>query len=55
MWATVIIASLLAAVFLVIVVNEIRKKKRGIRSCSCGGGCGSCQLCHRGEQENQTK
>ena len=51
MWPTIIIASLLAAVFVAIVVNEIRKKKQGKSSCNCGGSCGACGLCHKSEDE----
>ena len=37
---TAVIALAVAAVFIAIVVCEIRKKKRG--ECSCGGNCASC-------------
>lgn len=40
--ATILIAIAVGAVFVAIVVNEIRKKKKGISSCSCGGNCGAC-------------
>ena len=42
MLPTIIVASIIAFVFIAIIVNEIRKKKSGRSSCSCGGNCGSC-------------
>jgi hypothetical protein len=42
---TLIVALLIAALVVAIVVNEIRKKKQGIGSCSCGGNCGACGGC----------
>ena len=39
-WPTIIIASLVAIVFLAIVVAEVRKRKSGKGACSCGGSCG---------------
>lgn len=41
-WPTIIIASLVAIVFLAIVVAEVRKRKSGKGACSCGGSCGGC-------------
>lgn len=49
MLPTIIITTLIAIVFVLIVLNGIRNKKRGKHSCSCGGRCGSCGmsgLCH---------
>ncbi len=46
---TLIVLSLVAAAFIAVVVNEIRKKKQGKGSCSCGGSCGACPMggsCH---------
>ena len=49
---TTIITVLIAFVFLAIVISEIRKKKNGKGSCSCGGSCGACGMnCHERQQE----
>ena len=45
MWQTVLVASIVAVIFVAIVVNEIIKKKKGKSSCSCGKSCGACGLC----------
>lgn len=45
---TFIIALIIAAIVVGIIVNEIKKKKRGETSCSCG--CGNCAFkdnCHK--------
>lgn len=39
---TLIILAIVATVFVAIVATEIRNKKRGKNSCSCGGNCGNC-------------
>ncbi len=44
MTLTVIIAALIGVAFVAIVANEVRKKKKGIHTCSCGGNCGACPL-----------
>ena len=47
--ATIVVALLVAAVFVAIVANEIHKRKSGKGFCSCGG-CSSCALrgsCHK--------
>ncbi len=41
---TLIIALIIAAVFIAIVVNGLRRRKKGKHACSCGE-CGSCGLC----------
>lgn len=44
---TIIVASVVAAVFIAIVINEIRKRKSGKGGCSCGcGGCAMRDTCH---------
>ncbi len=43
---TIIISAVIGLVFVAIVVNEIIKRKKGKPSCSCGGNCGACGLCH---------
>lgn len=48
-WSTIIIAVIIAAVFIAIVVNAVRSKKKGKHSCSCVGGCSGCAMngsCH---------
>ncbi len=45
---TIIIASIVAVIFVAIVVSEIIKKKKGKSSCSCGcGGCAFKDSCHK--------
>lgn len=44
---TIIVGAIVAAVFVAIIVNEIRKKKKGISSCGCGcENCASAGMCH---------
>lgn len=42
---TAIVFGIVVLVFGIIVFNEIRKKKQGKGSCSCG--CSSCNLCDK--------
>ncbi len=45
---TIIIASIVAVIFIAIVASEIIKKKKGKSSCSCGcGGCAFKDSCHK--------
>ncbi|MDO4608658.1 MAG: FeoB-associated Cys-rich membrane protein [Clostridia bacterium] len=45
---TIIILSVIAVIFVAIVINEIRKKKQGKSSCSCGcGGCAFKDSCNK--------
>ena len=53
MWPTIIVASLVVILFVVIVVNEIRKKKNGKSTCSCGGNCGACGMSCNKDNENK--
>ncbi|MBQ3081356.1 MAG: FeoB-associated Cys-rich membrane protein [Clostridia bacterium] len=56
MWPTIIIATVVAVVFIAIVVKGIINKKNGKSSCSCGSGCGSCSLkgtCHANTEKNE--
>jgi len=47
---TVIIGVIIAAVFAVIVIRGILKRKRGEGGCGCGcSGCPNSSLCHGGE------
>ena len=43
-WPTFLIATLVAAVFLAIVIAGIHNKKKGKHNCSCGGNCGACGI-----------
>ena len=44
-WPTALVASIIGGIVVLIIIGEIRKKKRGQSSCSCGGNCGACGLC----------
>ncbi len=50
-WSTIIVAGIVAVVFLTIVYNEVRRIKSGKGACSCGGSCASCGLCKNHAQE----
>ena len=55
---TIIISAVIAVIFVAIVVNEIKKKKNGTHSCSCGGNCGACGVdCHKttSQKNDQSK
>ena len=52
-WPTIIVASILAVIFLAIVITGIRNKKKGKHSCSSCGSCGGCAMngsCHKTEE-----
>lgn len=56
-WPTIIVAAVVAAVFLTIVIKGVINRKNGKSYCKCGGGCGSCALkdtCH-GKDKGNTK
>ena len=45
---TIIVALIIFGIVALIIANEIKKKKRGESSCSCG--CGNCAFkdnCHK--------
>ncbi|MBE6634883.1 MAG: FeoB-associated Cys-rich membrane protein [Ruminococcaceae bacterium] len=42
---TVIVAGIVAALFIAVTAKMIIDKKKGKSSCSCGGNCGACGLC----------
>ena len=44
---TLVVSLALVAVVSAIIVSMIKNKKKGRHS--CGGNCGSCGLCHKGE------
>lgn len=51
-WPTIIVAALVAAIFLAIVISGIRNRKKDKTFCSCGGSCGGCGMsgtCHKSE------
>ena len=44
---TFIVGAILAIIFAAIIVSSVKRRKNG--GCSCGGGCGGCQMkgiCH---------
>lgn len=44
---TILIGTLVAVVFLVIIIREVRNRKKGKGSCSCGcSDCGMSDICH---------
>ena len=47
---TILVGSIVAIIFVAIIVSEIHKRKSGKGSCSCGcGGCGMKDICHEKE------
>lgn len=43
---TIIVSAIIAAIFVVIVISEIKKKKSG-KGCGCGcSGCAMADSCH---------
>ena len=61
-WLTVIIASVIFAVAVLVLIFEIRKRIQGKPTCSCGGSCSSCPVggCQyatavKKESENENK
>lgn len=42
---TIIVATIVALVFLAIVGHIIRRRKKGKTCCSCGSSCTGCSLC----------
>lgn len=47
-WITYVIAGLVALGVIAVIVSEIRKKKQGKGSCSCGcQGCAMKDQCHK--------
>ena len=48
---TLLIAALVAAVFVAIVTSGVRKRKKGGTGCGCGcAGCPNAGVCHPQEQ-----
>ena len=51
-WPTIIVASIIGALLVLIAVRGIINKKKGKRSCSCGGSCSACGMnCHGNDNE----
>ncbi len=50
---TIIVGSLVAIMFVAIIVNEVKKKKSGKGGCSCGGNCGACGINCPSKQQNK--
>jgi len=47
---TIIVASVVAVIFIAIVINGIRRRKSGKGGCSCGcGGCAMRDTCHQND------
>ena len=48
---SIIIAAVIGVIFVAIIVREIRNKKKGKSTCSCGcGGCAMSGMCHSEKQ-----
>ena len=46
---TLIVLAMVTAALAAIIIGQIRRKKQGKSSCSCGGSCGACPMsgsCH---------
>lgn len=53
-WPTIIVAAIVAAIFIAIVISGIRKRRNGSGGCSCGcGGCAMRDACHHQKYENE--
>jgi len=50
-WQTIVVASIVAVIFVAIVVKGIINKKKGKSSCACSscGGCANKDFCHSGK------
>lgn len=47
-WPTMIVACVVAVIFISIIYFDIKKKKSGKGSCSCGcSSCGMADVCHK--------
>jgi len=50
--ASIIVAAVVAVIFVSIIVSAILKKKQGKSLCSCGSSCAGCAMkgtCHGGK------
>jgi hypothetical protein len=51
---TLIIGLIIAAIFAVIVIRGIIKRKNGEGGCSCGcSGCPNSAICHKGSSKDK--
>ena len=50
---TIIVGSIVAILFVAIIINEIKKKKSGKGGCSCGGNCCACGMNCPSKQQNK--
>jgi hypothetical protein len=55
-WPTLIVASVVAVLFALVIFFHFRNKKKGKHSCSCGGcsGCAMSDVCH-GKSKTEAK
>lgn len=47
---TIIVAAIVAVVFIAIIIKSVADKKKGKSSCSCGCSCSGCAMsgaCHQ--------
>lgn len=55
MWLSYVILAVIAVAFIAVIVRGIYNKKTGKSSCSCGGNCGACGLCHSEDNVSDAK
>lgn len=49
---TIIVAFIIAAGVVAVIINQIKKRKKGI-CCGCSGCSGGCDTCKTGEQQKK--
>ena len=50
-WPTIIVAAVVAIIFVSIITVGFINRAKGKSSCSCGGSCGSCGMnCHQNKE-----
>jgi uncharacterized membrane protein len=50
-WPTIIVAAVIGVIFVAIVATKVIHLRQGKHSCSCGGNCGACGVCHQASRE----
>jgi xanthine dehydrogenase iron-sulfur cluster and FAD-binding subunit A len=56
MLPTIIAASVIGLIVVLIYARQIQNKRAGKGGCSCGGNCGACGMsCHRQKASDETK
>ncbi|MBO4963258.1 MAG: FeoB-associated Cys-rich membrane protein [Clostridia bacterium] len=45
-WETIVGLIVVISLVIAIIVKSIIDKKKGKSSCSCGGNCSACNVCH---------